>query len=156
MAFAIHIGLANVKANENNPDTTAEIDIDQAIAQVTSVATPTASLRATLPSQVPPPPPQAWCPSKIFCPGAVRHVIALVFWSLTCISTSSCKPSTSLTFGRTRKYSLTNPRPRIRSLSWLRLHPSTPPALPKALCFSLSTITFVVKDLSSRRKLSQT
>src|SRR5882757_9311027 len=113
MAFAIHVGLANVgvKANENDPGTTAGllIDIiDQAITQVTSVASPTASLSATLPSQVPPPPPQAWCPSKIFCPGAVRHVIStclLVFG----IPTSSCKPSTSPTFGRTRKFSLTSP-----------------------------------------------
>jgi alpha,alpha-trehalase len=82
MAFAIHVGLANVKANENDPDTTAAvlvIDIDQATTQVTSVASPTASLSATLPSQVPPPPPQAWCPSKIFCPGAVRHVISPCF-----------------------------------------------------------------------------
>jgi alpha,alpha-trehalase len=79
MAFAIHVGLANVKANENDPNTTAEIDIDQAITQVTSVASPTASLGATLPSQLPPPPPQAWCPSKIFCPGAVRHVIFAYF-----------------------------------------------------------------------------
>jgi hypothetical protein len=77
MAFAIHVGLVNVKADENDPDTTTEfvIDSDQANTEVTSVASPTASLSATLPSQVPPPPPQAWCPSKIFCPGAVRHVI---------------------------------------------------------------------------------
>lgn len=70
VAFAIHVGLANVKANENDPDAT------EANTQITSVASPTASLSATLPSQVPPPPPQAWCPSKIFCPGAVRHVIS--------------------------------------------------------------------------------
>jgi alpha,alpha-trehalase len=78
MAFAIHVGLANVKANENDPDTTGEfvINSDQVNTQATSVASPTASLSATLPSQVPPPPPQAWCPSKIFCPGAVRHVIS--------------------------------------------------------------------------------
>ena|SRR6267154_4683292 len=42
--------------------------IDQVITQVTSVASPMASLSATLPSQVPLPPLQAWCPSKIFCP----------------------------------------------------------------------------------------
>jgi hypothetical protein len=90
MVLAIHVGLANVKANENDLDSTSElvIDIDQAITQVTSVASPTASLGATLPSQLPPPPPQAWCPSKIFCPGAVRHVISLAFWGLTCISTT--------------------------------------------------------------------
>jgi hypothetical protein len=83
MAFAIHVGLANVLlgANENDPDTATGlvIDIDQAITQVTSVASPTASLSATLPSQVPPPPPQAWCPSKIFCPGAVHHVTSHCF-----------------------------------------------------------------------------
>src|ERR1700755_2017891 len=78
IAFAIHVGLANVKANKNDPDTTIEfgIDNDQANTQTTSVASPTASLSATLPSQVPTPPPQAWCPSKIFCPGAVHHVIS--------------------------------------------------------------------------------
>jgi alpha,alpha-trehalase len=44
------------------------------ITLVTSVASPTAPLTATLPSQVPLPPVQAWCPSEIFCAGAVRHV----------------------------------------------------------------------------------
>jgi hypothetical protein len=159
VAFAIHVGLANVKANENDPlaDTTIEIDIDQAITQVTSVASPTASLSATLPSQVPPPPPQAWCPSKIFCPGAVRHVIApcVLVSDMHIDYRSCCKPSTLLTCGRTRKFSLINPRPRIRSPSWLLLHPSTLPALPRARCFSSSTITFAAKDLSSRQKLSQ-
>lgn len=86
MAFAIYVGLANVKAND--PDTTATamsdfvIDSDQANAQVTSVPSPTASLSATLPSQMPPPPSQAWCPSKIFCPGALLQSVNLAdLWS---------------------------------------------------------------------------
>ena len=38
----------------------------------TVVASPTAPLSAVLPSQVSLPPHQAWCPSEIFCAGAVR------------------------------------------------------------------------------------
>ena len=37
----------------------------------TAVPSPTVSLNALLPSQVAPPPKQSWCPSDIFCPGAV-------------------------------------------------------------------------------------
>jgi alpha,alpha-trehalase len=80
MALAIHAGYATAQATdatENHADIGhIATNIDQPITQVTSVASPTASLSATLPSQVPLPPPQAWCPSKIFCPGAVRHVIS--------------------------------------------------------------------------------
>jgi alpha,alpha-trehalase len=43
------------------------------ITLITSIASPTAPLTATLPSQVPLPPVQAWCPSEIFCAGAVCH-----------------------------------------------------------------------------------
>jgi hypothetical protein len=82
MAYAIHIAHVNA-----DPDGQPNAKIDRpitsvpVITQVTSVPSPTAPLSAMLPSQVPPPPPQAWCPSKIFCPGAVRHVISpcLVF-----------------------------------------------------------------------------
>jgi alpha,alpha-trehalase len=80
MALAIDVGYANAKANIASDMPDRVIDIDQATTPVTAVASPTASLSATLPSQVPLPPPQAWCPSKIFCPGAVRHVIPTAFW----------------------------------------------------------------------------
>ena len=77
MALAIQ-GYATAQATQaTESHANIATDIDQPITQVTSVASPTASLSATLPSQVPLPPPQAWCPSKIFCPGAVRHVISL-------------------------------------------------------------------------------
>lgn len=72
------------------------------------------------------------------------------------ISTSFCKPSTLPTSGRTRKFLLTNPRPRIRNLSWLRLRAATLPTLPRALCLTLSIITSAVKVLSSRQRLSPT
>jgi hypothetical protein len=136
IAYAIKVAHANVP---NIPDFVPDLEPDlgdqptstiyppipsvSMTTQVTSVASPTASLGAILPSQVPLPPLQAWCPSKIFCPGAVSHVFLpfLVFDAR--MSTRSCKPSTSLTFGRTRKFSSTNPRSQIRSLSWLRLRP---------------------------------
>ncbi len=38
----------------------------------TSIASPTVPLTNTIPSQVPLPPTQAWCPSQIFCAGEVR------------------------------------------------------------------------------------
>ncbi|KAI0060461.1 glycoside hydrolase family 37 protein [Artomyces pyxidatus] len=45
------------------------------ITEQTSVASPTASLSSTLPSQVPLPPAQAWCPSEIFCAGPVLQTV---------------------------------------------------------------------------------
>lgn len=39
----------------------------------TVVASPTVSLTNALPSQVPLPPKQDWCPSEIFCAGQVRE-----------------------------------------------------------------------------------
>lgn len=52
------------------------------ITLVTSVASPTAPLTATLPSQVPPPPAQAWCPSEIFCAGALLQTVNIAeLWS---------------------------------------------------------------------------
>ncbi|KAI0265670.1 glycoside hydrolase [Gloeopeniophorella convolvens] len=52
------------------------------ITLVTSVASPTASLSATLPSQVPLPPVQAWCPSDIFCAGSVLQTVNVAqLWS---------------------------------------------------------------------------
>ncbi|KAI0053998.1 glycoside hydrolase family 37 protein [Auriscalpium vulgare] len=41
----------------------------------TSVASPTASLDASLPSQAPLPPIQAWCPSDIFCAGSILQTV---------------------------------------------------------------------------------
>ncbi|KAI0276733.1 glycoside hydrolase family 37 protein [Russula aff. rugulosa BPL654] len=86
MALAIHAGYATAQATdatENHADIGhIATNIDQPITQVTSVASPTASLSATLPSQVPLPPPQAWCPSKIFCPGALLQTVNLAdLWS---------------------------------------------------------------------------
>ncbi len=108
------------------------------ITLVTSVASPTAPLTATLPSQVPLPPVQAWCPSEIFCAGAVCHV----FFSRSDSSAyihypilySSCKPSTSLGSGRTRKPLSTSPQTRAPSLSLLRLRLSTLPIPPRVPC----------------------
>lgn len=40
----------------------------------TAVASPTVSLTQAVPSQVALPPSQPWCPSQIFCAGAVRHL----------------------------------------------------------------------------------
>ncbi|KAI0298093.1 glycoside hydrolase [Multifurca ochricompacta] len=52
------------------------------ITLATSVASPTASLTATLPSQVALPPVQAWCPSEIFCPGALLQTVNVAeLWS---------------------------------------------------------------------------
>lgn len=42
----------------------------------TAVASPS-NPSSTLPSQVPLPPLQPWCPSPIFCPGAVRTAYIL-------------------------------------------------------------------------------
>ncbi|KAK2465281.1 hypothetical protein APHAL10511_002635 [Amanita phalloides] len=41
----------------------------------TAVPSPTTSLNALLPSQVPLPPKQAWCPSDIFCAGALLQTV---------------------------------------------------------------------------------
>ena len=38
----------------------------------TSVASPSASISATLPAQAPLPPVQGWCIGQIYCPGSVR------------------------------------------------------------------------------------
>ncbi|KAI0823980.1 glycoside hydrolase [Trametes gibbosa] len=43
----------------------------------TAVASPSVSLSATLPSQVPLPPTQPWCPSRIFCAGALIQSVNL-------------------------------------------------------------------------------
>ncbi|KAH9850179.1 glycoside hydrolase [Lenzites betulinus] len=43
----------------------------------TAVASPSVALSATLPSQVPLPPTQAWCPSHIFCAGALLQSVNL-------------------------------------------------------------------------------
>ncbi|OBZ71163.1 Trehalase [Grifola frondosa] len=43
----------------------------------TAVASPTVPLSSTLPSQVPLPPVQAWCPSQIFCAGALLQTVNL-------------------------------------------------------------------------------
>ncbi|KAF8272594.1 glycoside hydrolase [Lactarius quietus] len=52
------------------------------ITPATSVASPTAPLTATLPSQVPLPPVQAWCPSEIFCAGALLQTVNIAdLWS---------------------------------------------------------------------------
>ena len=124
MACAIQVARANADL-DNQPDKTINLSTANVptITQVTSIASPTASLSATLPSQVPLPPLQAWCPGKIFCPGAVSHVFSrrLIFDAHVFAILSSCKLSTSLPFGRTRKLSSTNPRSQISSLSWLRL-----------------------------------
>ncbi|KAF9018966.1 glycoside hydrolase family 37 protein [Hymenopellis radicata] len=41
----------------------------------TVVASPSASLDSPLPSQVPLPPPQAWCPSELFCAGEILQTV---------------------------------------------------------------------------------
>ena len=126
MVYAIHVAGANADLDDQpNKSTDLSTASVPTITQVTSIASATASLTATLPSQVPLPPQQPWCPSKIFCPGAVSHVIQplLRFLTRVCTALSSCKLSTLLTFGRTRKRLLTNPRSQISSLSWLRLRP---------------------------------
>ncbi len=43
----------------------------------TAVPSVSASLNAPLPSQASLPPKQAWCPSEIFCAGAVSHDFTL-------------------------------------------------------------------------------
>ncbi|OJT12984.1 Trehalase [Trametes pubescens] len=43
----------------------------------TAVASPSAPLSSTLPSQVPVPPTQPWCPSSIFCAGALIQTVNL-------------------------------------------------------------------------------
>ena len=71
---------------------------------------------ATLPSQVPLPLVQTWCPSEIFCAGAVRRMSIFIslahfpffFLTRTC-STRPCKPSRSLILMRTRTLSSTSP-----------------------------------------------
>ena len=71
LANAIHIARAAPKA----ATTTAPTSLITGVATLTqapATASPTAPLTATLPSQVPVPPVQAWCPSEIFCAGAVR------------------------------------------------------------------------------------
>ncbi|KAJ3917985.1 glycoside hydrolase family 37 protein [Lentinula edodes] len=45
------------------------------ISVTTSIASPTASLSASIPSQYPLPPVQDWCPSQIFCAGAVLQTV---------------------------------------------------------------------------------
>ncbi|KAF8349388.1 trehalase [Amanita rubescens] len=44
-------------------------------AQTTAVPSPTASLTSQLPSQAPLPPKQSWCPSDIFCAGALLQTV---------------------------------------------------------------------------------
>jgi hypothetical protein len=104
----------------------------------TSVASPTAPLTAILPSQVPLPPVQAWCPSEIFCAGAVCHVFfSRSDSSAYLILYSSCKPSTSPSSGRTQKPLSTSPQAQALSLSLLHLRPSTLPIPPRAPCLTL-------------------
>jgi alpha,alpha-trehalase len=43
----------------------------------TSVASPSASLSATLPAQAPLPPTQDWCIGQIFCAGSVRPTFSV-------------------------------------------------------------------------------
>ena len=76
MVYAIHVAGANADLDDQ-PNKTTDLSTASVptITQATSIASPTASLTATLPSQVPLPPQQPWCPSKIFCPGAVSHVV---------------------------------------------------------------------------------
>ncbi|KAJ3998822.1 glycoside hydrolase family 37 protein [Lentinula boryana] len=45
------------------------------ISVTTSIASPSASLTATIPSQYPLPPVQDWCPSQIFCAGALLQTV---------------------------------------------------------------------------------
>ncbi|KAH9040254.1 glycoside hydrolase family 37 protein [Lactarius hengduanensis] len=62
--------------------TTSVLTSAPSIALVTSVASPTVPLTATLPSQVPLPPVQAWCPSEIFCAGALLQTVNVAeLWS---------------------------------------------------------------------------
>ncbi|KAI9454058.1 trehalase [Lactarius psammicola] len=67
------------------PTTTAPPGVSTgapSITLVTSIASPTAPLTATLPSQVPLPPVQAWCPSEIFCAGALLQTVNVAkLWS---------------------------------------------------------------------------
>lgn len=62
LACLSHVGFAQLSTSDAVPTITVQ----------TAVPSPSASLGDTLPSQVPLPPKQAWCPSEIFCPGAVR------------------------------------------------------------------------------------
>ena len=58
---------------------------ESAVTVTTAVPSPTAPSASLLPSQVPPTK-QSWCPSEIFCPGAVR-----CFQRYGCTSTSLCR-----------------------------------------------------------------
>ena len=160
LACAIHIARAVPQA-ETTMTPTSVITGVPTLTQVTAIASPTAPLTATLPSQVPLPPVQAWCPSEIFCAGAVRRMSSftslLTFAFLTRTrSIRSCKPSISLISIRTQKRSSTSPQIQMSSPSWLHFHPSTRLMPPRVPYLTLSTITFAAKALNSRRRLSPT
>jgi len=73
LANAIHIARAVPQAATTTAPTSVITGV-ATLTQVPATASPTAPLTATLPSQVPVPPVQAWCPSEIFCAGAVRRM----------------------------------------------------------------------------------
>ena len=81
LAYAIHIVRALPQAETTTAPASA-ITVVPTLTESTAIASPTAPLTATLPSQVPLPPVQAWCPSEIFCAGAVRRVSLFIFVSL--------------------------------------------------------------------------
>lgn len=73
-AYAIYAGQAVPRVLSTTTPPPSVSTGAPSITLVTSVASPTAPLTEILPSQVPLPPVQAWCPSEIFCAGAVCHV----------------------------------------------------------------------------------
>lgn len=54
----------------------------------TSAASPTVPLSNIIPSQFPLPPVQAWCPSQIFCAGALRVWFRVSIWFMFMFSSS--------------------------------------------------------------------
>ena len=73
LAYAIYIARALPQAETTTAPASA-ITGALTLTESTPIASATTPLTATLPSQVPLPPVQAWCPSEIFCAGAVRRM----------------------------------------------------------------------------------
>ena len=162
LADAIHMARALPQA-ETTAAPAHAITGALTLTESTPIASPTTPLTATLPSQVPLPPVQAWCLSKIFCAGAVRRMSIFIslahfpffFLTRTC-STRTLKtvniadlvadPNTFV--DKPINSAEQPPRPHLR--------PSTRPMPPRPLRLTLLTITSAAKALNSRYRRSPT
>ncbi|CAL1713673.1 unnamed protein product [Somion occarium] len=70
-AFCLIQGARGLPQTATSPASTGVLSITVS----TAVASPTVSLSNSLPSQVPLPPKQAWCPSEIFCAGELLQTV---------------------------------------------------------------------------------